>query len=121
MIRATGSSGGSGGSGTTPAPPNRRLEPRVERVLRVETSPRTLALLAVCAARPLRALRVDGAALRPERVDREEVAPAVMPAPAPAPLTEAPSSLRPQLEQKSSSLDASPQEAQVTMVLMSAL
>src|ERR1700730_5018094 len=69
MTLAIGSSGGSGGSGTMPDPPNRRLVLRVERVLRVETRPRTLALRLLTAEGPLPGLRTEGGAVRVDRVE----------------------------------------------------
>jgi hypothetical protein len=74
-----------------PAPPRRR-ELRVERVPRVETSPRTLALLALRAVWSVRAERTLGGAVLDERVELVEPVELV-------PLTAAPPSLWPQFEQ----------------------
>jgi hypothetical protein len=68
-----------------PAPPSLR-ELRVDRVPRVETRPRTLALLALSAEWSVRAERTLGGAVLVERVEL-------------APLTGAPASLWPQFEQ----------------------
>jgi hypothetical protein len=68
-----------------PAPPSLR-ELRVERVPRVETRPRTLALLALSAEWSVRAERALGGAVLEERVEL-------------VPLTDAASSLWPQFEQ----------------------
>jgi hypothetical protein len=74
-----------------PDPPRRRLVLRVECVLRVEASPRTLALWLLNALRSLRALRTEGGAVRVDRVAPLLVVLVVLAA--------TPPSLCPQLEQ----------------------